>query len=333
MCYCFRRCYRKRRHKGENALYEEVEDAATSCSIEGSSNVKFLIARGRNINKSRIEQINEEWKTGKPLIKPECSESKSDANPLPLQEHNNTEFSKSSIKSQSRKIIEDNEDSEYATAEPDEDLYSLVGDGDQDDMYDKTTFTNHKNNSLPVVASVSRLAQIKLQRSFAFDDGGEDPYEETPNDQYDQLDIPRSHRMLFTSGDGCCDGKKDEDLYDLTDDCEYDIADNTRRHVGESLHRSQSQDRLTGTINGGETISKSDSTSKLYSDSFECDYDVLNKPRFRVTISSDNYDTVKLPWECDEERNENNNKCEVVETTFESLENCQKAQGNVYSEI
>jgi hypothetical protein len=61
--YCFRRCYRKRRHKGENTLYEEVEDAATSCSIEGSSNVKFLIARGRNINKSRIEQINEEWKT------------------------------------------------------------------------------------------------------------------------------------------------------------------------------------------------------------------------------------------------------------------------------
>jgi hypothetical protein len=56
-------------HKGENTLYEEVEDAATSCSIEGSSNVKFLIARGRNINKSRIEQINEEWKTGKPLIK------------------------------------------------------------------------------------------------------------------------------------------------------------------------------------------------------------------------------------------------------------------------
>jgi hypothetical protein len=46
--------------------------------------------------------------------------------------------------------------------------------------------------------------------------------------------------------------------------------DNTRRHVGESLHRSQSQDRLTGTINGGETISESDSTSKLYSDSFEC---------------------------------------------------------------
>jgi hypothetical protein len=165
------------------------------------------------------------------------------------------EFSKSSIKSQSRKIIED-EDSEYATAEPDEDLYSLVGDGDQDDMYDNTTFTKHINNSLPVVASVSRLAQIKLQRSFAFDDGGEDPYEETPNDQYDQLDIPRSHRMLFTSGDGCCDGKKDEDLYDLTDDCEYDIADNTRRHVGESLHRSQSQDKLTGTINGGETISE-----------------------------------------------------------------------------
>jgi hypothetical protein len=33
--------------------------------------------------------------------------------------------------------------------------------------------------------------------------------------------------MLFTSGDGCCDGKKDEDLYELTDDCEYDIADNT----------------------------------------------------------------------------------------------------------
>jgi hypothetical protein len=63
---------------------------------------------------------------------------KSDANPLPLQEHNNTEFSKSSIKSQPRKIIEDNEDSEYATAEPDEDLYSLVGDGDQDDMYDNT---------------------------------------------------------------------------------------------------------------------------------------------------------------------------------------------------
>jgi hypothetical protein len=49
------------------------------------------------------------------------------------------------LKSQSRKIIEDNEDSEYATAEPDEDLYSLVGDGDQDDMYDKRTFTNHKN--------------------------------------------------------------------------------------------------------------------------------------------------------------------------------------------
>ena len=333
MCYCFRRCYRKRRHKGENTLYEEVEDAATSCSIEGSSNVKFLIARGRNINKSRIEQINEEWRTGKPLIKPECSESKSDANPLPLQQHNNTEFSKSSIKNQSRKIIEDSEDSEYATAEPDEDLYSLVGDGDQDDMYDNTTFTNHINNSLPVVASVSRLAQIKLQRSFAFDDGGEDPYEETPNDQYDQLDIPRSHRMLFTSGDGCCDGKKDEDLYDLTDDCEYDIADNTRRHVGESLHRSQSQDRLTGTIHGGETISESDSTSKLYSDSFECEYDVLNKPRFRATISSDNYDTVKLPWECDEERNENNNECEVVQTTFESLENCQKAQGNVYSDI
>jgi hypothetical protein len=72
------------------------------------------------------------------LIKPECSESKSDANPLPLQQHNNTEFSKSSIKNQSRKIIEDSEDSEYATAEPDEDLYSLVGDGDQDDMYDNT---------------------------------------------------------------------------------------------------------------------------------------------------------------------------------------------------
>ena len=89
MCYCFRRCYRKKRQKVENTLYEEVEDAATSCSIEGSSNVKFLIARGRNINKSRIEQINEEWKTGKPLIKPECSESKSDANPLSLQEHNN----------------------------------------------------------------------------------------------------------------------------------------------------------------------------------------------------------------------------------------------------
>jgi hypothetical protein len=70
--------------------------------------------------------------------------------------------------------------------------------------------------------------KTRLQRSFAFDDGGEDPYEETPNDQYDQLDIPRSHRMVFTSGDGCCDGKKDEDLYDLTDDCEYDIADNTR---------------------------------------------------------------------------------------------------------
>jgi hypothetical protein len=88
---------------------EICTDSTTICS--------FLIARGRNINKSRIEQINEEWKTGKPLIKPECSESKSDANPLPLQEHNNTEFSKSSIKSQPRKIIEDNEDSEYATAD------------------------------------------------------------------------------------------------------------------------------------------------------------------------------------------------------------------------
>jgi hypothetical protein len=40
-----------------------------------------------------------------------------------------------------------------------------------------------------------------------------------------------------------------------------------------------------------------------------------------------------LPWECDEERNENNNECEVVQTTFESLENCQKAQSNVYSDI
>jgi hypothetical protein len=30
-----------------------------------------------------------------------------------------------------------------------------VGDGDQDDMYDKRTFTNHKNNSLPVVAKHS----------------------------------------------------------------------------------------------------------------------------------------------------------------------------------
>jgi hypothetical protein len=62
------RCYRKKRHKGENTLYEVVEDAATSCSIEGSSNVKFLIARGRNINKSRIEQINEEWRTGIHII-------------------------------------------------------------------------------------------------------------------------------------------------------------------------------------------------------------------------------------------------------------------------
>jgi hypothetical protein len=70
----------------------------------------------------------------KRLQQQEASCLKSDANPLPLQEHNNTEFSKSSIKSQPRKIIEDNEDSEYATAEPDEDLYSLVGDGDQDDI-------------------------------------------------------------------------------------------------------------------------------------------------------------------------------------------------------
>jgi hypothetical protein len=70
-----------------------------------------------------------------------------------------------------------------------------------------------------------------------------------------------------------------------------------------------------------------------YQKIWNCTRLVLNKPRFRATISSDNYDTVKLPWECDEERNENNNECEVVQTTFESLENCQKAQGNVYSDI
>jgi hypothetical protein len=45
---------------------------------------------------------------------------------------------------------------------------------------------------------------------------------------------------------------------------------------------------------------------------YNVSFSLCFKPRFRVTISSDNYDTVKLPLECDEERNENSNECEVA---------------------
>ena len=117
-------------------VYEEVEDAATSCSIEGSSNIKLLIGRARNINKSRIEQINEEWLAQKPLVRPEEPIVEPEVTTPPPDDSNEKPFSKTSIRSTKRTIIQDEEDSEYATAEPEEDLYSLAGEEKDDDLYD-----------------------------------------------------------------------------------------------------------------------------------------------------------------------------------------------------
>lgn len=344
-----RRCYRRQMRKNEETVYEEVEDAATSCSIEGSSNVKFLIGRPRGINKSRIEQINEEWNTntGKPLIKPNFTAPDPEPDVTSVNSGQKDNFSKCSLQSKPRNIIEDedseyataepdeaslkseekpfsksstknkkknvvaDEDSEYATAEPVEDLYSLA-DGENAD---------HVQDDNPIDIKPAGLVKIKLQRSIAFDNDNDDPYADTQDDEYDNLNVHRDHVSVSV------ERKEAEDPYELTQDGDYDSLGNTRPHVGESLHRCKWEEKLADNLNN--TSLKDSSRGELYDDSFEGEYDLLNTPRFRITISSDNYDNVKLPWE----DNSHNNNTSQEHSEFKSLEKSVKANSNLYTDV
>lgn len=319
-----RRCYKKRRRKNEGVVYEEVEDAATSCSIEGSSNIKVLVARARNINKSRIEQINEEWLKQDSEIKAERnvmqpSSPKSDRRPS-LPEPERMPFSKESIKSVKRIVIED-EDDEYATAEPDEDLYSLA-DGET------------KNDITPQNTAIKRpsMRKLKLQRSSAFDVEDEDPYADTPEDEYDTVNSPRDHKPI-THNYGQNNDSEDEDhTYELTDDLDYDRIRNARPHI-KAIHRSKSTQSLRENLSTTNSIVENCLEGNIYNESFDGDYDMLNKTRFRFTISSENYDSVILPWERGENQNEKDEEKKHEIDDLDALEKRERARSNLYSEM
>lgn len=319
-----RRCYKRRRRKNEGVVYEEVEDVATSCSIEGSSNIKVLVARARNINKSRIEQINEEWLKQDSKIKDERnvmqpSSPSSDRRPS-LPEPDRRPFSKESIKSVKRIVIED-EDDEYATAEPDEDLYSLA-DGE----------TN--NDSSPQNTAIKRpsMRKLKLQRSSAFDVEDEDPYADTPEDEYDTVNSPRDHKPI-THSYGQNSYSEDEDhTYELTDDLDYDGVRNARPHI-EAIHRSKSTQSLRENLSTTDSLVENCLEGNIYNESFDGNYDMLNKTRFRFTISSENYDSVILPWERREKQSENDEERKQEIDDIDALQKRERARSNLYSDM
>lgn len=319
----FKHVYRKRSRKDERGvLYEEVEDAATSCSIEGSSNIKFLVGRARNINKSRIDQINEEWKKDKPNLTQENG-IKENGRKISTPDQSQTDrlrkFSVDSEKNSGRIDIE--EDSEYATAEPEEDLYSLAG-----DAVSESTSENTELNSPPPVPDNKRPSIKKLNRASAFDDEDEDPYEETPEGEYDMVHSPRAHKPpkapCLSERSEASETNDDEHMYEMTDDVSYDGLVDTRKKL-EGIHRSKAQQVLYR-----KSKSSLPDSNNIYQDSFEDEYDVLNKPRFRLTGSSDNYDNVVLPFESEEpvESTTENTNDSLVE-----LEIAVRIESNIYS--
>lgn len=326
----FRHFYRKRRLRKDDrgVFYEEVEDAATSCSIEGSSNIKFLVGRARNINKSRIEQINEEWMKEKPQITKE-NDIIANGGKLSTPELPKTDLKRISVDSEPTSgRVEAEEDSEYATAEPTEDIYSLA-----EDTVSESTSENRQNlnnNVPPPLPSNKRPSMKKLQRAPAFDDSEEDPYEETPEDEYDMVHSPRAHKppkvdCLSDNLEASEEAEEVEHMYEITDDVSYDSVGGAHKNM-DGIHRSKAQQVLFR-----KSKSSFPDNNNIYQESFDDEYDVLNKPRFRITVSSDNYDNVVLPYESEEQQavSDQSRTC----YPFFDLERKERAQSNVYSEV
>lgn len=283
-----------------------------------------MVARARNINKSRIEQINEEWLKQDSKIKDERnvmepSSPNSDRRPS-LPEPDRRPFSKESIKSVKRIVIED-EDDEYATAEPDEDLYSLA-DGET------------KNDSSPHNKAIKRpsMRKLKLQRSSAFDVEDEDPYADTPEDEYDTVNSPRDHKPKTHSYGQNSYSEAEDHTYELTDDLDYDGVRNARPHI-EAIHRSKSTQSLRENLSTTDSIVENCLEGNIYNESFDGDYDMLNKTRFRFTISSENYDSVILPWERGEKQSENDEERKQEIDDIDVLQKRERARSNLYSDM